>query len=118
MELLEDKDNNEGVEFLTLDFRDAFKQLHVVASERPFLAGAAMGGFFSYRTVLFGVGSGPLVWCVGCPLGSSAALRLGYPTAERRPTVSWMTLSSHSKARHIKGAGWPWVCCCGGALSA
>ena len=63
MELLEDKDNNEGVEFLTLDFRDAFKQLHVVASERPFLAGAAMGGFFSYRTVLFGVGSGPLVWC-------------------------------------------------------
>ena len=21
-----------------------------------------MGGFFSYRTVLFGVGSGPLVW--------------------------------------------------------
>ena len=63
MELLEDKDNNEGVEFLTLDFRDAFKQLHVVASERPFLAGAAMGGFFSCRTVLFGVGSGPLVWC-------------------------------------------------------
>ena len=52
-----------GVEFLTLDFQDAFKQLHVVASERRFLAGAAMGGFFSYRTVLFGVGSGPLVWC-------------------------------------------------------
>ena len=63
MELLERKNNNEGVEFLTLDFRDAFKQLHVVASERRFLAGAAMGGFFSYRTVLFGVGSGPLVWC-------------------------------------------------------
>ena len=63
MELLEHKNNNEGVEFLTLDFWDAFKQLHVVASERRFLAGAAMGGFFSYRTVLFGVGSGPLVWC-------------------------------------------------------
>ena len=63
MELLERKNNNEGVEFLTLDFRDAFKQLHVVASERRFLAGAAMGGLFSYRTVLFGVGSGPLVWC-------------------------------------------------------
>ena len=33
------------MDLLTLDFRDAFKQLHVV------------------RTVLFGVGSGPLVWC-------------------------------------------------------
>ena len=63
MVLLENKANHEGIEFLTLDFRDAFKQLHVVASERPYLAGAAMGGFFSYRTVLFGVGSGPLVWC-------------------------------------------------------
>ena len=30
MELLERKNNHEGVEFLTLDFRDAFKQLHVV----------------------------------------------------------------------------------------
>ena len=63
MELLEGKNNNEGIEFLTLDFRDAFKQLHVVASESRFLAGAAMGGFFSNRPVLFGVGSGPLVWC-------------------------------------------------------
>ena len=62
MELLERKNNHEGAEFLTLDFRDAFKQLHVVPSERRFLTGAAMGGFFSYRTVLFGVGSGPLVW--------------------------------------------------------
>ena len=46
------------------------------------------------------------LWCgVGWPLGSCAALRLGCPTAERRPTVSWMTPSSHSKARHIIGAG-------------
>lgn len=30
--------------------------------ERKFLAGEALGGFFCYRTVLFGVGSGPLVW--------------------------------------------------------
>ena len=58
MELPEDRNNNDGVEFLTLDFRDAFKQLHVVASEKPFWAGAVMGGFFSYRTVLFGVVSG------------------------------------------------------------
>ena len=51
------------MDLLTLDFRDDFKQLHVVPTERPFLAGTAMDGFFSYRTVLFGVGSGPLVWC-------------------------------------------------------
>ena len=29
----------------------------------PFLGWAAMDGSFSNRTVLFGVGSGPLVWC-------------------------------------------------------
>ena len=63
MELLQSQASGDGVEFLTLDFRDTFKQLHVVPSERPFLAGAAMDGFFSHRTVLFGVGSGPLVWC-------------------------------------------------------
>ena len=63
MELLQRQVSGEGLELLTLDFRDAFKQLHVVPSERPFLAGAAMNGFFSYRTVLFGVGSGPNVWC-------------------------------------------------------
>ena len=45
IELLENKDNTESVEFLTLDFRDAFKQLHVVASERWFLAGAGYGRF-------------------------------------------------------------------------
>ena len=45
MELLENKDNSEGVEFLTLDFQDAFEQLHVVASERPFLAGGRHGRF-------------------------------------------------------------------------
>ena len=63
MKLMAGKANDEGIDFLTLDFRDAFKQLHVVESERPFLAEAAMHGFFVYNTVLFGVGSGPLVWC-------------------------------------------------------
>ena len=61
--LFQAKHQGEGTHLLTLDFRDAFKQLHVLPTERPFLAGAAMDGFFSYRTVLFGVGSGPLVWC-------------------------------------------------------
>ena len=45
MELFNQQNINDGVEFLTLDFRDAFKQLHVVASERPFLAGSAYGRF-------------------------------------------------------------------------
>ena len=63
MDLFQANYQGEGMDLLTLDFRDAFKQLHVVPTERPFLAGTAMDGFFSYRTVLFGVGSGPLVWC-------------------------------------------------------
>ena len=33
-----------------------------MASERPYFSGTAMGGVFSCRTVMFGVGSGPLVW--------------------------------------------------------
>ena len=63
MDLFQAKVQGEGMDLLTLDFRDAFKQLHVVPTERPFLSGAPMDGFFSYHTVLFGVGSGPLVWC-------------------------------------------------------
>ena len=62
-ELFQSQAPGDGVELLTLDFRDAFQQLLVVPSERSFLAGAAMDGFFSYCIVLFGVGSGPLVWC-------------------------------------------------------
>ena len=50
----------------SLTSRTFFKQLVVEASERRFLAGAArvkgQNGFFCYRTVLFGVVSGPLVW--------------------------------------------------------
>ena len=61
--LMDDKSNAEGIEFLTLDLRDAIKQLHVMEAERRFLTGSAMNGFFVYNTVLFGIGSGPLVWC-------------------------------------------------------
>ena len=63
MDLMANKSNEESIEFLTLDFRDAFKQLHVMKSERQFLTGSAMNGFFVYNTVLFGIGSRPLVWC-------------------------------------------------------
>ena len=52
MDLMANKSNEEGVEFLTLDFRDAFKQLHVMKSERQFLTGSAMNGFFVYNTVV------------------------------------------------------------------
>ena len=103
MELLERKNNHEGVEFLTLGFRDAFKQLHVVPSERRFSTGAAMGGFFSYRTVLFGVGSGPLVWGRGL-------------TQHRAHTNCFVDdpiipLKGTTSQRRK----WQWASCCGGA---
>jgi hypothetical protein len=52
----------EEITLLTLDFRDAFKQLKVDPRERRFLAGFADGRWFIYKTILFGVGTGPLVW--------------------------------------------------------
>ena len=45
-----------------LDFADAFKHLHVSPLEQPYLAGKAWNGVFVYLVVLFGIGSGPLVW--------------------------------------------------------
>ena len=53
---------NESVELVVLDFADAFKHLHVSPAEQPYLAGKAWRGVFVYRVVLFGIGSGPLVW--------------------------------------------------------
>ena len=63
-----------------------------MASERPFLAGAAMGSVC--------VGSGRLELCQ--ILGSCATFRHACPTAGRRKTASWVTPSSQSKARHTK----------------
>ena len=31
-------------------------------NERRYLSGAALGGRFAYYTIMFGVGSGPLLW--------------------------------------------------------
>ena len=53
----------ERVMWLSLDFKDAFKQLPTRPSERRFLAGQIDDCWFYYRTVLFGVRTGPLVWC-------------------------------------------------------
>lgn len=47
---------------MSLDFADAFKHLRVRKNEMRFLSGCALGGFFVYRTVLFGIRTGPLVW--------------------------------------------------------
>ena len=62
VEVMHGRAVQDELEFLVLDFKDAFKMLAVHADERRFLAGRAMGGFFCYKSVLFGVGSGPLVW--------------------------------------------------------
>ena len=62
LDLLESCKKGESVTLFSGDFRDAFKQLHVGLAEQRFLSGRAMEGFFAYSTVLFGVGSGPLVW--------------------------------------------------------
>jgi hypothetical protein len=44
---------------LVLDFRDAFKQLHVHPDEQRFLSGTLSQGWFAYLRVLFGVVTGP-----------------------------------------------------------
>ena len=50
------------VEFVVLDFKDAFKQLRVHANERRYLAGRHSRGWFLYLRILLGIASGPLVW--------------------------------------------------------
>ncbi len=47
---------------LVLDFRDAFKQLKVDEAEQKYLGGSALGGYFVYQVLLFGIRSGPLIW--------------------------------------------------------
>ena len=49
------------VEMLVLDFKDAFKQMHVAASEQKYLAGKCSLGWFIYLRVLFGGVCGPLL---------------------------------------------------------
>ena len=41
---------------------DAFTQMEVDPTERKYLGGQRLGGFFVYCVLLFGVKSGPLVW--------------------------------------------------------
>ena len=62
-ERLVHKEPGEEVYLLRLDFSDAFKQLPVRESEKRFLSGRAMDGHFYFHRVLFGIKTGPLVWC-------------------------------------------------------
>ena len=46
---------DQEVEFLVLDFKDAFKQLRVHPDERRYLSGVCSLGWFVYYCILFGV---------------------------------------------------------------
>ena len=48
---------SEECEYTVLDFKDAFKQLVVHDSERCFLCGDGLNGYFVYNVVLFGIKS-------------------------------------------------------------
>ena len=61
-DLLAQRSATQGVGLMVLDFKDAFKQLHVHPDEQRFLTGAYSDGCFAYSRVLFGVVTGPLVW--------------------------------------------------------
>ena len=63
LDLMEKKQDGEIVALLSLDFSHAFKQIPVKHEEKRFLAGQAMGGYFYFHKVLFGIKTGPLVWC-------------------------------------------------------
>jgi len=63
LDLMETGYDTEHLSFLVADFSDAFKMLRTHPRERRFLAGRALGTYFVFCTVLFGVGTGPLVWC-------------------------------------------------------
>ena len=70
----------EQVSLLSLDFKDAFKQLPVRHSEKRFLAGGALEGFFIYHAVLFGIRTGPLVLARMAALTSRATQSMFHAT--------------------------------------
>ena len=58
LDLMETGYDVEHLSFLVADFSDAFKVLRTHPRERRFLAGRALGTYFVFCTVLFGVGTG------------------------------------------------------------
>ena len=63
LDLMESGYDTEHLSFLVADFSDVFKMLRTHPRERRFLAGRALGTYFVFCTVFFGVGTGPLAWC-------------------------------------------------------
>ena len=63
LDLMEAGYDSDQLSFMVADFKDAFKMLKTNPSERRFLAGKALDSYFVFCTVLFGIGTGPLVWC-------------------------------------------------------
>ena len=61
LELIE-QHGGEAWDMMGLDFSDAFKHIKVHKKEQKYLTGKAMNAYFKYRTIMFGVKSGPLVW--------------------------------------------------------
>ena len=59
LEIGEDLQPEEDVEAMVLDFADAFKQLTVAPQERKYICGRTSEGSFVYKTVAFGIKSGP-----------------------------------------------------------
>ena len=61
-----DLKEGDDVEAIVVDFSDAFKHLYVNSEERRYLAGTAeldgQQGYFVYKSLLFGVIPGPLLW--------------------------------------------------------
>lgn len=62
LSLMESASPEEQILLMSADFADAFKQLPAMHREKRYLSGKALGGFFVYHKILFGVRTGPLVW--------------------------------------------------------
>eukprot|EP00919_Chromeraceae_sp_WS-2016_P019672 GHVR01046837.1.p1 GENE.GHVR01046837.1~~GHVR01046837.1.p1 ORF type:complete len:183 (+),score=15.44 GHVR01046837.1:78-626(+) len=63
LDLMETGYDTAHLRVLVADFSDPFKMLRTHPRERRFLACRALGTYFVFCTVFFGVGTGPLVWC-------------------------------------------------------
>ena len=83
IELFGHTQRGDEVSFMSLDFKDAFKQLVVSDEEKRFLSGKVGRRWFVYHRLLFGVASGPLLWGrVGAFVGRSTQAL--YAPAEAR----------------------------------
>ena len=116
MDLFQAKHQGEGMDLLTLDFRDAFKQLHVVPTERPFLL--ELQWMVSSRIVQFCSEWDQDLWFgAGWLRGSCAALKRGWAITGLRQIVLSMTPLLQFKVLTCRGEDWLWECSSGGAPS-